>query len=396
MDHDRDRPGSLVEGPTDEREDAAAPEPRTSEIPRLDRETLAPAFFAVLFLGSLFGLGYILSSYVGDIVLAFVLVGMFGRTYEALRKRLGNRAAIAAGLTTLLALVLIVAPLLTLLWLLVAEAPSAYAHVSDLLGTVNAARVDDALGRLRDLGLPISRGQLVGGVELVSSALRTALVDRASGVVGDALALVVHLATMLVVVFYILMDGARLRSWVYQLSPLPDDEDAALEQTFKKVFRGVIYGNGLGSVLQGVLGGLAMWAAGFQSAVLWGAVMSVLAFLPLVGIAIVTVPATVVLLVQGKVASAVAFFAFVTVQALFVENVVKTRLMGSAMRMHDLLVFLSVLGGIGVFGLIGVLYGPLIAMLFVTLSELYFRRYRPLLARRLARGRHSRPPEAQP
>ena len=108
----------------------------------------------------------------------------------------------------------------------------------------------------------------------------------------------------------------------------------------------------------------------------------------------VTIPATIVLFLEGKALVAVLFLAFCTAQGLFIENVVKTRLMGSAMRMHDLLVFLSVLGGIGSFGLIGLVYGPLCAMLFIALADLYANRYRPRLALRFARRSTARAADA--
>jgi len=125
---------------------------------------------------------------------------------------------------------------------------------------------------------------------------------------------------------------------------------------------------------------------GIHSAVLWGVVMTIFAFLPLVGITVVTLPAALLLYFDGRGGEAFLFFAFCTAQGLIIENVVKTRLMGSAMRMHDLLVFLSILGGISAFGVIGLIYGPLLAMFFITLSDLYFRHYRPHLALRLARS----------
>ena len=156
-------------------------------------------------------------------------------------------------------------------------------------------------------------------------------------------------------------------------------------RTFFSVSRGILVGNGIGSALQGVLGGIAMVAVGLPSPVIWASVMTLMAFLPLVGISIVVIPLTVYLWTTGAQHEALGFFAFCTVQGLFIENVVKARLIGQQTRMHDVLVFLSILGGIASFGILGLLYGPLIATAFLSLNELYREKYRTAFANRFVR-----------
>ena len=103
---------------------------------------------------------------------------------------------------------------------------------------------------------------------------------------------------------------------------------------------------------------------------------SIFAFLPLIGIGIVTVPSTIYLIATEKYWTAAIFFGFCSTMSLLVENVLKTKLIGDQMKMHNLLIFLSILGGIGTFGIIGILYGPLLVMLFLTFVELYQRNYK--------------------
>lgn len=228
---------------------------------------------------------------------------------------------------------------------------------------------------------------------------RAALQSRAEGLVrgiagsaatlGGALvtnvdAIAFHLITVLVMVFYIRVDGERLRKFIYQLSPLPDHEDALLEDTFRKMTRGVVMGQGLGSVLQDALGGVSFIVVGIPQPILWGTVMAIAAFLSLVGVTAVALPAGIGLFIAGHPIAAVGVVMFNFIQGSTIENVVKTKLIGSAMRMHDLLVFLAMLGGIAAFGNLGLVYGPLIAMLFMTLTDLYLRVYRPKFSWRYA------------
>jgi predicted PurR-regulated permease PerM len=206
-------------------------------------------------------------------------------------------------------------------------------------------------------------------------------------VLSHALSILVHLAIIFVMVFYMLVDGARLRSFLFKLSPLPDDEDALILTTFANVAKGVVVGNGLGSLIQGLAGGVALWVAGIPSPAMWGGVMALFSFLPFVGVSAVLLPAALYSFMHGHRAEGFGLVVVCVVLTVFVEHVVKTKMIGSAMRMHDLLVFLTVLGGIGAFGLIGVVYGPLIAMMFITFEDLYQSRYRPQLARRFAKSR---------
>lgn len=351
----------------------------------VDADALAPVFFGVLFLSTTAALMYVLKDFIADLVLAFILVGLFRAPYEICRKRMVNNPWIASGLITGLILLVIVAPAVGLIYTIATESAAALSNAS--LSFESAGMVERIHEAAYKAGFDVAPSKLLAYLDHLATSLQEFALSVGGSVIGDVLSITMHLLTVLAMVFYIQVDGERLRLFLFRLSPLPDEEDALIVETFKKVSRGVIVGNGLGSILQGVLGGLAMWWAGLPSPVLWGSIMALFAFLPLIGISVVAIPAGLVLFFQGQTASAVVFLSFCMVQGLIVENVVKTKLMGSAMRLHDLLVFLSILGGIAAFGIIGLIYGPLIAMLFMTLNDLYDRRYRPKLAEQFGRQR---------
>lgn len=372
----------VTELPDLEEERVSLPPSTRSTLHLFDREALAPIFFAVLFLGTFSLLVYVLRGFTADLVISFILVGLFRGMYNWLVPRLWNNRWVASGVTTLAVLLIIVLPLFGIGYTIANEAATAYGFASEFFAGGGHVALDRVIERLDGWGLSISRETVLGYITQLSTAVQGLIMAWGASILSDALAITIHLSISLVMVFYLLVDGPRLRDFVFELSPLPDDEDALLVGTFAKVSKGVVVGNGLGSVIQGLLGGLAMWFFGLSSPVLWGGVMAIFAFLPLVGISIVAIPAALFLFLRGDVVESVIFLIFCTIQGLFVENVVKTKMMGSAMRMHDLLVFLSILGGIGVFGIIGIVYGPLIAMMFITLSDLYLRRYRPAFARR--------------
>jgi predicted PurR-regulated permease PerM len=195
-------------------------------------------------------------------------------------------------------------------------------------------------------------------------------------ILSNVFAVVFHFVIMIVMLFYLFIDGKRLKSYLFLLSPLPPEEEELIATQFKNVGRATLFGNGIGSLIQGTIAGVGMALAGLPSPVMWGSVASIFAFLPLVGIGVITVPSTIYLIALGKYWTAAFFFGGCSLASLLVENVLKTKLIGDQMKMHSLLIFLSIIGGIGSFGIIGILYGPLLVMLFLTVVELYQRNYK--------------------
>lgn len=343
--------------------------------PSLGTNREAPIFFAFLFVATTGMLVFVLRGFLGDLLVAFILVGLVRKPYEWLLPRLSKNQWLASGIITLLVAMVIVVPLAALGYTIASEAIAFYG-TSDTLLRKGGTLVDRALAGAQDLGISVSKEALLTRVGGFVRTLERASVAAGGAVLSNIVGMTMHLLTVLVMVFYIRVDGERLRRFLYALSPLPDHEDALLEDTFRRVARGVVVGQGLGSAIQGVLGGLSFWIAGVASPILWGSIMAVAAFLPLLGVTFVAIPAGIWLYLSGKPIAAIGVIVFNVVQGTIIDNVAKTKLIGSSMRMHDLLVFLSMLGGIAAFGIMGLLYGPLIAMLFITLNDLYRKVYR--------------------
>jgi predicted PurR-regulated permease PerM len=360
--------------------------------PRYGNEAIAPYFFLILFGAALIAVGYVLLPFLGDMVIALVAVLLLSRHYERLLKALRNRAVLASGLTVALLVVGVAIPVALVGSALLADirraavtwgGPQAYATLNDW--TSENGPVARALTNFAQrTGLPISPDAVGDAVVDAARGLFQALYKRANSFVSGVLQLALHGVITLFSIFYLLMQGENLRTFVFRLSPLAGDEDQLFINKLGEVGRGILIGNGIGSSLQGLVAGLAWAVVGLSSPVLWGVVMAVAAFLPLVGVAAVVVPATFYLWLVGRHAAAVGFFIFCMGQSFLFEYGLKPRLMGSTMRMNSLLVFLSLLGGILGFGAPGILYGPLIMTLFLALAQLYITRYQQRIATRLA------------
>ncbi len=138
----------------------------------------------------------------------------------------------------------------------------------------------------------------------------------------------------------------------------------------------MLIGNGISGLFQGVMGGIFFALIGINSPVLWGGVMSILAFLPIFGIGLILLPTAAILLLNGTVGQAILTLVFYIFLSFTVEYLLKPKFVGSRVKMHTLLVFLAIVGGMAMFGALGIIYGPLIATAFLTLSEIYLKEYR--------------------
>jgi predicted PurR-regulated permease PerM len=135
----------------------------------------------------------------------------------------------------------------------------------------------------------------------------------------------------------------------------------------------------LGGIIQGALGGAVFAICGFRSPLLWGAIMALLAFLPIVGIGAVFLPAAIYLFLQGRIGTGIFFIVFYALLSGTVEYLFKPKVVGQRVQMHTLLVFLAILGGLKLFGILGIIYGPLVVTAFLTLSDIYESSYQGIV-----------------
>jgi len=345
-------------------------------------DSLATAFFFALFVLALGGVFYLLYPYLTDVLLAGLFTALTYPIYRALYQRSGQKW-LAATVTSLMIVVLVAGPVTFLVTSLTVEAGAAFEATKS---SVTLDKAQEWLFGEGTVATTVRRAADAVGVEYTADSVRSTLSNvagavakviysQANALLSNVLAATFHFFLIVLMVFYILIDGKKLKRFVFKLSPLPDEEEELIIDKFADVGRAILFGNGIGSVLQGFLGGVAMAVAGMPSPVLWATVMSVFAFLPLVGISVVVLPATAYLALEERYLAAIIFFIFCMGAGFFVENVVKTKLIGDHMKMHNMVIFLAIIAGITLFGVLGILYGPLIVALFLTLSELYQSHY---------------------
>ena len=147
----------------------------------------------------------------------------------------------------------------------------------------------------------------------------------------------------------------------------------ALARKFATVIRATVKGNIVIALIQGTLGGLALWALDVRGALVWAVLMAFLSLLPAVGAGLIWGPVAVYLLITGSVIQGAGLIAFGVLVIGMVDNLLRPILVGKDTRMPDYVVLLSTLGGLAVFGINGFIIGPVIAAMFIAVWDIYVR-----------------------
>jgi predicted PurR-regulated permease PerM len=336
--------------------------------------------FMSYFLLSILLVGWLFWPFGSTIVMATVVTGIFYPLYQVLIRKLIPGAA--SLITCVLIFLLVFVPIVFFIGILTQEAYGLYqmgrsaeinAQVQKVL---DSSHVIESINRfLAPFGIQFSGDEIKNAFSELGKTVGLFLYKQTQATAQNILSFFVNIFFMLLICFYLFVDGKRLLAFLIALSPLPQEEEEQLVRKFRDMAGAVLVGNGLGGIIQGTLGGIIFALFGLQSPILWGVIMGLLAFLPIVGIGIVFVPAAIILFINGRIGAGLFFIVFYAVVTVSVEYLFKPRIVGQRVQMHTLLVFLSIIGGLKLFGILGIVYGPLVMTAFLTLADIYHRSY---------------------
>lgn len=358
----------------------------TGQVARTENNgpTLNPIqarYFSVVFLVSILLLGWVLWPFWQLLVLAFLLAGIFRPIYNWMRRWVS--AGMASILTCILIILIVFVPLTICIGALSTEALNMYqlGKGSNLILKLqqfvqNNTLVREAQEVLIGFGINFEPTDITSMVSDMTKMAGLFIYNQASAWAANIMSFMLQFCFLILVIFFLLIEMDGLIRFYTRLSPLPDDQDSLLMSKFMEISGVILVGNGISGLFQGIMGGLFFTLLGINSPFLWGAVMSILAFLPIFGIGLVLVPTAAILLLNGATGQAIFTLFFYVVLSFTVEYILKPKFVGSHVKMHTLLVFLAIVGGMAMFGALGIIYGPLIATGFLTLSDIYLKEYR--------------------
>ena len=343
-------------------------------------------FFLVLFCIAIGLAGNLIAPFFSIIILGIVSTGIFNRVFHFFKKKMSPN--FASALTCVLIFVVVLIPVVFFVGVLSKEAFNLYVmakdavfsnQLKDLLESTKALERFNELLLRAGIEKTVTWDELVNPISELGKFVGFSLFEQARFVTSNVFNIVLYFCLMLIVVFYLLMDGDKLIKYMYDLSPLSDEHDAKLFEKFKDMAGAVLVGNGLGGLIQGVAGGVVFMGLGLNSPFLWGVIMGFLAFLPIVGIGIVLIPTAGILMLKAKIAAGVFVLVFYAVLSWGIEYIFKPKVVGDRVSMHPLVVFFAIIGGLKSYGILGIIYGPLIATLFLTLADIYFSSFQFLV-----------------
>ena len=325
----------------------------------------------------------VLAPFFSVILLALVAAGLIEPFYRRLVTALNGRRRTAGVVICLVLLVALLVPLFTIAQEVSQEALGIYELSTTQL---TEGRLRNVLAERQDQIEEANRWLKPFGFEVTTDRVYDLLATSGVRIGGffykQGVSLAKHLirfvfgfVVWVLILYYLLVDGRRIRDWFEGSLPLPADEQRLVAHRFMEMASSLVIGNGVAAVIEGVAGGLMFSVLGLHGAVLWGVVMAILAFIPVVGISLVFVPFSLILLLAGESARALSLFLPLVAVATVVEYWLKPLLVGRRAQMHTLLVFLSLIGGAMVFGAVGLLLGPLTMTAFLTLAGIYRERY---------------------
>ena len=337
-------------------------------------------YFLLIFLISIIYLGHILWPFWSILVLSFLLTNLFRPLYKLMATKMPEK--LASILTCFLIILIVFVPLVFFVGALSNEALGLYhwgrntqVGMKLQLFIQDSPMVAQFQEYMEGFGYEFKPAQVTAMFSYLAKMAGLFFYNQASSWAANILQFLFLFFMMILIIFFLLIDQDKLVDFIIAVSPLPDDEDRLLLEKFEEISNAILKGNGICGLIQGILGGAVFAILGLNSPILWGGIMAILAFLPIFGIGLVMLPAAVILMFSDRIAAGVFLFIFYLGLSFSMEYMIKPKMVGDEVQMHTLLVFLAILGGLSVYGVLGIIYGPLIVTAFLTLTEIYFAKY---------------------
>lgn len=329
-------------------------------------------FFFGLLAASTILFMWMIHGYLFPVFWALVFALLLSPMYHWLRKRIGYDS-VSALIVMLGALLLVVIPVAWISTQVTQEAFAFYRSAANngILGSLVLPEF------ISDI-LPVfgtSAGELQADIAAWAQTMSSWVISEAFAISSATFNIVLKTILMLYFLFFFLRDGEKLGHYIMRRLPLGDRKERALFERFSSTTRAIMKGAVFSAIAQGVVGGIIFAVVGIENATLWGAVMAFLSVIPAVGPALVWIPAGLFLLSTGAIIPAIIVLVGGAALISPIDNILKPLLIGREIQMPDALILISILGGIAVFGIAGIIVGPVIAALLLAVWDIFAKEY---------------------
>ena len=351
----------------------------------MNQDWLVTGFFFALLIAILYGTFLILSPFLKAITWAAILAVLVYPAYAWLLKLLRGRATIAAlTIIVLITLIIVLPGLRTVGFLseeivLLVRTVSSLAQGEGLEVWEKKPWVQAILRGWDMLGMHLARfdfnidwkDTLTQGAQATSGFLVSYVPNIAQNIFLFAANFVIVLFTL----FFFLRDGAGFCYRLRHLLPMDHEHQERLFENIINSLTAVVHGCLAVALIQGLLAGLAYWLLGVPFSLVWGVVTAFAALLPVGGTLVVSVPASIYLFIQGETVRGVVLLIWCIGVVGMVDNILKPLFIGTRLKLPMLALFFGILGGLAVFGALGLVLGPVLLGLLAALLDLYLKEY---------------------
>jgi len=334
-------------------------------------------FFVILGIVTILFL-YLLQPFFFPIFWAAVIAGVFRPLYIRINGKL-NRPNLSTAILFLLIALIILLPAGIVGTLVFNESVQIYEklspdtkHMDRSIQRLINSIADNSLARL----FHINKAMLIAKTTEVAQGITNYIFVHLTELTQNTLGLLVKFAIMLYTLFFFVRDGERFLRMVMKILPLGMGREKLLYERFIVTARSTLKVTLIIGGIQGTLGGIVFLVTDVEGALIWGLLMILMAIVPLVGCSIIWAPAGILMLLTGHIWEGVLILAVGFLVISTVDNVLRPILIGKDVEMHPLLIFLSTLGGIILFGFSGFVIGPVITSLLIAIWEMYEEFYR--------------------
>ncbi len=349
-------------------------------------ERAKPRFTNLFLLASFLGLAYLLylifRPFLTGLIWATVLTVIFSPVFEfALRINKGRRS-LAAFETCLVVLLLIILPMTFLGIVITKQSVNLYQSIQsniDILEQRGSGRLQEFQQRpwvrrgmdLLSQWTDSEEFDIKANAQRVLASLSQFLLRAGTSLLRGAGGLVFSFFVIFITMFFLLRDGPYILEFIAAANPLPSAYASAVLGKFRDISFATFYGTILTAIVQGAVASVILWVLGISSPVFWGAIVALTSLVPILGTFLVWIPMFVYLLIVGQTMKGILVLVLGGAVVASIDNILKPMIIQGRTDMHPLLVFLSVLGGMQVFGFLGVLLGPLVVTVFLSFLNLY-------------------------
>lgn len=321
---------------------------------------------------------WIIKTFAYPIFWAAIIAGTFYPLYRIINKKL-TIPNLSTAITMAIILIIIVIPLILVSSLVVKESIDLYSSLTYNSGQINES-IHSAMEWVKNnpytARFNIDETFWATKFSELAKAVTTFLIGSAKSFTQNSIVFLIMLFITFYTLFFFIRDGEAMLKKLMHLCPLGDDHEKMLYDKFTSTTRATIKGSLIVGLIQGALGGAMFAIAGIDGAIIWGILMVLVSSVPGIGSYFIWLPAAIIMLISGHTWTGVGMILFGSLVIGTIDNFLRPVLVGKDSQMHPLLVLLSTLGGIAVFGISGFIIGPIIAALMMAFWEMYEHSYR--------------------